>query len=80
MSICKLIRKDLREFKAYSSARIEAPNLDNNMIFLDANESAIEAPISGACGKGGTVIQTLNHKISRPHLHDISVENLIRFF
>ena len=51
MSIRKLIREDLREFKAYSSARIEAANLDNNLIFLDANESAIEAPISGACGK-----------------------------
>ncbi len=51
MSIRNLIREDLREFKAYSSARIEAANLDENLIFLDANESALEAPISGASGK-----------------------------
>tara|TARA_Y100000589_G_scaffold234578_1_gene221975 strand:+ start:3514 stop:5166 length:1653 start_codon:yes stop_codon:yes gene_type:complete len=51
MSIRNLIREDLREFKAYSSARIEAADLDSNLIFLDANESALEAPISGASGK-----------------------------
>lgn len=51
MSIKSLIRKDLQDFKAYSSARLEAAGLDDSLIFLDANESAWEAPVSGANGK-----------------------------
>lgn len=51
MTIRDLIRKDLQDFTAYSSARLEASGLDNSLIFLDANESAWDAPVSGANNK-----------------------------
>lgn len=62
MNLTKLLRKNIREMKPYSSARDEYKDLQSEMVFLDANENPFDSAINRYPDPQQTVLRTLISK------------------
>lgn len=62
MNLTKLLRKNIREMKPYSSARDEYKDLQSEMVFLDANENPFDSAINRYPDPQQTVLKTLISK------------------
>ena len=59
MNLNKLLRKNILKMKPYSSARDEYKDLEQDMVFLDANENPFNTTVNRYPDPQQTVLKTL---------------------